>query len=49
MRYGELPAGSIQRIPASGAAPALVSGRTYYLYVERDVIQPITRCTFVAP
>jgi len=48
LRYGEVPEGGRQRIPLSGAAPALVAGRTYYLYVERDVIQPITRCTFVA-
>ncbi|MEM9860480.1 MAG: proteinase inhibitor [Myxococcota bacterium] len=47
--YGELPDGAVQRIPASGSAPALVSGETYYLHVQRDVVQPITRCTFVAP
>ncbi|MBN8611724.1 MAG: proteinase inhibitor [Deltaproteobacteria bacterium] len=49
MAYGELPAGAIQRIPTSGAPAPLVSGRTYYLHVQRDIALPITRCTFVAP
>jgi hypothetical protein len=47
--YGKPPAGSVQRVPESGLAPALVSGRRYYLYVSADVIQPITRCLFTAP
>lgn len=49
MSYGELPADAYQRVPRTGDAPALVSGETYYLYVQRDVALPITRCTFVAP
>jgi hypothetical protein len=48
-QYGALPPNAYQRVPATGAAPALVSGETYYLYVQRDVAQPITRCTFTAP
>lgn len=47
--YGQVPAGLTQRMPASGAPPALVSGQRYYLYVSADVIQPITRCIFTAP
>ena len=50
MSYGEAPSGTVQRIPSDGsAAPALESGRTYYLAVMRDIAQPITRCTFTAP
>jgi hypothetical protein len=47
--YGTLPAGAVQRVPATGAPAPLVSGRTYYLHVPRDIVQPIVRCTFVAP
>jgi len=47
--YGAVPEGAAQRVPAEGAAPALVSGSTYFLVVLRDVAQPITRCLFVAP
>lgn len=49
MRYAELPPSAYQRVPSSGPPPALASGQTYYLYVQRDVALPITRCTFVAP
>jgi hypothetical protein len=49
MQYGEVPAGATQRVPSSGSAPRLTSGQMYYLYVQADVVQPITRCTFVAP
>jgi hypothetical protein len=47
IRYGEAPEGTFQNIPAEGAAPPpLVEGETYYLYVQADVIIPITRCLF---
>lgn len=46
VRYGEVPSGTSQRFPASGAPTPLVAGQSYYLYVTRDVIQPITRCLF---
>ncbi len=49
LRYGEPAPGTVQRIPAEGAAPALVSGERYYLYVLRDIGVPITRCLFTAP
>jgi hypothetical protein len=49
MPYGAVPEGATQRVPADGAAPTLESGRSYFLYVLRDVAQPITRCLFVAP
>jgi hypothetical protein len=49
VRYGELPYGVAQRTPEAGPPSALVSGRTYYLYVTADVVIPITRCLFVAP
>jgi hypothetical protein len=38
-----------QRIPSQGAPPALVPGQTYYLYVLRDIAQPIARCLFDVP
>ncbi len=49
MTYGQLPTGAVQRLPAEGAPPALTSGETYFLYVLRDIAQPITRCLFTAP
>ncbi|MCA9719160.1 MAG: proteinase inhibitor [Myxococcales bacterium] len=49
VRYGDVPPGWTQRMPASGEAPpALVPGRTYYLYVLADYIIPSTRCLFTA-
>jgi hypothetical protein len=49
IRYGVVPQGASQRVPAMNAAPpALQSGRQYYLYVLQDVAIPITRCTFTA-
>lgn len=46
--YGMLVQGELraQAIPEEGAPPALESGKTYYLYVQADVVVPITRCTF---
>lgn len=49
MGYGDVPEGSIQRVPEAGAPPALESGQQYFLYVQRDIVQPITRCIFTAP
>jgi hypothetical protein len=46
--YGGVPDGAEQAWPADGAPPALETGETYYLYVLRDVYQPLTRCLFVA-
>ena len=46
--YGGLPDGADQAWPTDGAPPALVTGDTYYLYVLRDVYQPLTRCLFTA-
>jgi hypothetical protein len=46
VRYGEVPAGALQRFPAQGAPPALTPGTPYYLYVSMDVGIPITRCLF---
>ena len=47
LRYGDTPEGTAQRVPASGAPPELVEGRTYRLYASEDVLQTITNCTFV--
>lgn len=45
--YGVVPAGVTQAFPEGNAAPAaLVSGQTYYLYVLKDIYQPLTRCLF---
>ncbi|MCB9540404.1 MAG: proteinase inhibitor [Myxococcales bacterium] len=49
MAYGQPPADAVQRVPAAGAPPPLRSGETYFLYVLRDIAQPITRCLFTAP
>lgn len=38
-----------QRVPSAGAPPALQSGKSYYLYVLKDVGVPVTRCLFTAP
>jgi len=48
LRYGATPEGSVQAWPPQGGADMLISGRDYYLYVLRDVYQPITRCIFTA-
>ncbi len=45
--YGDSSrSGTNQKYPLKGAAPELESGRQYYLYISRDVVQPITRCLF---
>ncbi len=47
--YGVSPEGTTQKAPLMGTAPALVSGKKYYLYVLADIAQPNTRCFFTAP
>jgi hypothetical protein len=49
LAYGSPASGMRQRIPSQGAPPALVPGQTYYLYVLRDIAQPIARCLFDVP
>jgi hypothetical protein len=49
VKYGAVPEGAWQKHPVAGAPPALVSGRTYYLYALADIVQPNSRCLFVAP
>jgi hypothetical protein len=44
--YGVTPAGAVQRYPVEREAASLVPGQTYYLYVLRDIYQPLTRCLF---
>ncbi|MCB9664841.1 MAG: proteinase inhibitor [Alphaproteobacteria bacterium] len=46
LAYGSTPEGTVQAWPETGAAPALQAGTAYYLYVLRDVYQPLARCTF---
>lgn len=46
VRYGEVPSNLSQRYPDTGAPASLEPGEEYYLYVTRDVGQPITRCLF---
>lgn len=48
LAYGELSGDLKQLIPASGAPAALTPGKTYYLYVLRDIALPVTRCLFQA-
>lgn len=38
-----------QRLPSAGGPPALQSGKSYYLYVLKDIGVPVTRCLFTAP
>ena len=49
LRYGELPPGTRQAFPEDAEAPVLQPGDQLYLYVLRDIYQPITRCTFTMP
>lgn len=50
LKYGRSSAEAAQNFPENQMPPeALVSGNSYYLYVTKDVIAPITRCVFVAP
>lgn len=49
LRYGVLPTGATQRVPAMGAPAPLAPGATYYLAVLADVGVPVTRCLFTTP
>lgn len=49
VKYGEVPDKLKQTVPESGAPKALESGKKYYLYVVKDIANPITRCIFTAP
>lgn len=44
--YGKTPAGSFQDVPGTGRAPELVKGKSYVLYVLKDVGLPLTNCSF---
>jgi hypothetical protein len=46
VKYGVVPAGASQGFPAAGTPPALVKGKTYYLYVQIDIPVPVERCVF---
>ncbi|MBV1861506.1 MAG: hypothetical protein KUG77_24010 [Nannocystaceae bacterium] len=46
VQFPVVPRGWLQRHPAESAPSPLVAGEDYYLYVARDVVQPITRCLF---
>lgn len=48
VKYGVVPEGMVQKVPAVGSPQALVTGREYYLYVLADIAVPMTRCLFVA-
>jgi hypothetical protein len=49
VQYGVLPMSTLQHFPSTGSPVALTAGRDYYLYVTRDMFQPITRCIFTMP
>lgn len=49
LAYGQVSGDLVQRVPATGAAPTLVKGQTYYLYVLQDIGFPASRCLFTAP
>jgi hypothetical protein len=46
IKYATTPMGSFQVFPVSSAAPALVQGKAYQLFVQLDMGLPITNCTF---
>jgi hypothetical protein len=46
VRYGTTPKGSFQAFPDRVRAPALERGKTYHLFVLKDVAAPITSCLF---
>ena len=46
--FGVVPEGTRQVFPTS-SVDELVSGRTYLIYVQTDLMLPSTRCLFVAP
>jgi hypothetical protein len=46
LRYGDVPAHAVQRVPAEGGPEPLVLGQRYLIYVSADYLQPVTRCTF---
>jgi hypothetical protein len=46
--YGVVPDGASQRFPDGAPAP-LASGEVVYLYVLKDVYQPLTRCLMTVP
>lgn len=48
IKFGEVPAGAKQDFPAKGKPKALESGKTYYLFVLKDIVNPLTRCLFKA-
>lgn len=48
VRYGEVPPGTKQTFPSVDAPAVLDAGQDYYLYVTRDMFQPLTRCIFTA-
>lgn len=48
VKYGVVPEGTSQRFPVAGAPAALISGRSYFLYVSADQMLPITRCLITA-
>jgi hypothetical protein len=49
VKYGVVPDGTKQKFPAAGAPRPLESGKTYFLYVTADQMQPISRCLVTAP
>lgn len=49
VKYGSTPSGLTQRFPKEGSPTPLVSGKKYYLYVMKDIANPLTRCLFTMP
>ena len=46
VRYGETPPGTFQSFPATGRAPALTPGKTYFLYAAFDIGLRVAGCLF---
>lgn len=49
IKYGVIPADVKQRVPKSGKPLPLESGKKYYLYVMKDIANPLTRCFVKIP
>jgi hypothetical protein len=49
VKYGEVPKGLTQAFPKEGSPTPLQSGEKYYLYVNKDIANPLTRCIVTIP
>lgn len=48
IKYGEVPDGALQAFPKEGQPAAIEAGQKYYLYVLKDIANPLARCIVTA-